>query len=70
MFAQLRAKFGGITPEARARVTVLRKKAEDEKRWKDAAQIEIDTAEDAPAYAGGVRRVRAARPPGGRARAS
>jgi len=52
MFAQLRAKFGGITAEARARVTVLRKKAEEEKRWKDAAQIEIDTAEDPPAYAG------------------
>ena len=50
MFAQLRSKFGGITPEARARATAIVVKDEGEHRWKDAAKVEIDTAEDPPAY--------------------
>jgi len=62
MFVQLRTKFGGLSPEGRARVTALATKEVGAKHWARAADAEIAAADDAPTY-GGAWRVYEQTPP-------
>lgn len=55
MFAQLRTKFGGLSPEARGRVSALTAKELGLKHWTRAVEAELAAADDAPAYAGAWR---------------
>jgi hypothetical protein len=50
MLAQLRTKFGGLTPAGRARVDTVVAAQMGERKWKVAAQTEIDAADDPPTY--------------------
>ena len=50
MFAELRAKFGGLSPAARARVYALVVKRLGERRWTDDVEIELLAAEDPPTF--------------------
>ncbi len=52
MFEQLRKKFGGLSPEARARVTALSSKEMGLRHWTRAADVEIAAADDPPAFSG------------------
>jgi len=51
MFEALLAKWGGLTPDARGRVTELVQQALRDRHWERAVEMELLTAEDAPAYA-------------------
>lgn len=50
MFAALRKKFGGLSTEARAKVDALALEREQAGRWDDAVDVQLVTADDAPAY--------------------
>lgn len=52
MLEQLRTKFGGLSPEGRARVTALTAKEVGLKHWTRAADVEIAAADDAPTFSG------------------
>jgi hypothetical protein len=52
MMKALRGKFGGLSADARSRVSAVTKKFEADRKWTDAAEVEIVTADDAPAYQG------------------
>lgn len=52
MFEQLRKKFGGLSPEGRARVTALSGKEMGVKHWTRAADIELVAADAPPEYPG------------------
>ncbi len=55
MLAQLRTKFGGLSPEGRARVTAFTSKELGLAHWARAVDVELAAADDAPAYAGAWR---------------
>lgn len=52
MIAQLRKKFGGLSPTARARVDAATSAAESNRKWTRAVEIQIDAADDPPAFKG------------------
>jgi hypothetical protein len=51
MLAELRRKFGGLSPGARARVDALAREREAAGRWTDAVDVQIVAADDPPAFA-------------------
>jgi hypothetical protein len=51
MLAELRTKFGGLTPAARSRIDAIVTKQMGERQWKAAVVTEITAAEDPPTYA-------------------
>lgn len=50
MFEELRETHGGLTDDARTKVTLQTDAAREAGRWMRAVQIEIMTADDPPAY--------------------
>jgi hypothetical protein len=50
MLAELRTRFGGLSPAARARVDALVARRIADRQWSAAAEVEIVAADDAPAY--------------------
>lgn len=62
MFTELRERHGGLSADARTKVTLQTDAAKQEGLWSRAVQIELMTADDPPAYAGAWAVYRAAPP--------